>query len=41
MFAPVARLDIVLFVLAIVAKNKWHIYQMDVKSAFLNGVLNE
>eukprot|EP00253_Pinus_taeda_P004926 PITA_04926 len=28
-------------VLSIVAQNKWKVYQMDVKSAFLNGVLNE
>ena len=40
-FAPVARLDTVRFVLAIAAQNKWPIYQMDVKSAFLNGILNE
>ena len=40
-FAPVSRLDTVRFVLVIAAQNKWPIYQMDVKSAFLNGVLNE
>ena len=40
-FAPVARIDKVRIVLAIVAQKKWPIYQMDVKSAFLNGVLNE
>ena len=28
-------------VLAITAKNKWPIYQMDVKSTFLNGYLEE
>eukprot|EP00253_Pinus_taeda_P003040 PITA_03040 len=28
-------------VLSIVAQNKWKVYQMDVKSAFLNGVLME
>jgi hypothetical protein len=27
--------------LAIATQNKWHVYQMDVKSTFLNGVLNE
>ena len=27
--------------LSIVAQNKWKVYQMDVKSAFLNGVLME
>ena len=40
-FSPIARLDIVRFVLDIVAQNKFPIYQMDVKYAFLNGVLNE
>ena len=28
-------------VLSIVAQNKWKVYQMDVKSTFLNGVLME
>eukprot|EP00253_Pinus_taeda_P030765 PITA_30765 len=28
-------------VLSIATQNKWKVYQMDVKSAFLNGVLNE
>ena len=28
-------------VLAIVAQNKWPVYQMDVKSTFLNGYLEE
>ncbi|KAH9323988.1 hypothetical protein KI387_043929 [Taxus chinensis] len=40
-FAPVARLDMVRMVLAIAAQNKWPIYEMDVKSAFLNGFLEE
>ena len=40
-FAPVVRLDIARLVLAIVAKNKWPIYQLDVKSVFLNGILEE
>ena len=33
-FAPAARMDTVRTVLAIAAQNKWHVYQMDVKSAF-------
>ena len=41
MFAPVARMDTVRTVLAIAAQNKWPIYQMDIKSAFLNGYLEE
>eukprot|EP00253_Pinus_taeda_P022296 PITA_22296 len=40
-FAPVARMETVRAVSSIAAKNKWKVYQMDVKSAFLNGVLNE
>ena len=41
MFAPIARMDTVRTVLAIVAQNKWHAHQMDVKSTFLNGYLEE
>jgi hypothetical protein len=40
-FAPVARLDTVRILLAIIAQHKWKVYQMDVKSSFLNGVLIE
>eukprot|EP00253_Pinus_taeda_P035427 PITA_35427 len=40
-FAPVARMETVRTVLSIAAKHKWKIYQMDVKSAFPNGVLKE
>eukprot|EP00253_Pinus_taeda_P013960 PITA_13960 len=40
-FAPVARTETVRAVLSIAAQNKWKVYQMDVKSAFLNGVLKE
>ena len=38
-FAPVARMDTVRIVLVIVAPKKWPIYQIDVKSAFLNGYM--
>ena len=34
-------MDIVRTVLAIVAQNKWPVYQMDVKLTFLNGYLEE
>ena len=40
-FALVARMEIVRTMLSIVAQHKWKVYQMDVKSAFLNGVLKE
>eukprot|EP00253_Pinus_taeda_P023909 PITA_23909 len=40
-FAPVARMKTARTVLSIAAQHKWKIYQMDVKSAFLNGVLKE
>ena len=40
-FAPVAHMDTVGKVLAIATQNKWHVYQMDVKSTFLNGYIDE
>ncbi|CAM8953275.1 unnamed protein product [Rhodiola kirilowii] len=40
-FAPVARVDTIRLLTAIAAQNQWKIYQMDVKSAFLNGYLEE
>ncbi|CAL9028710.1 unnamed protein product [Prunus brigantina] len=40
-FAPVARLESVRLLLAIACHLKFKLYQMDVKTAFLNGVLNE
>ncbi|KAL0318498.1 UNVERIFIED_CONTAM: Retrovirus-related Pol polyprotein from transposon RE2 [Sesamum angustifolium] len=40
-FAPVARLDTIRALIAIAANKKWKIYQMDVKSAFLNGYVDE
>ncbi|KAK4395665.1 Retrovirus-related Pol polyprotein from transposon RE2 [Sesamum angolense] len=40
-FAPVARLDTIRALIAIAANKKWEIYQMDVKSAFLNGYIDE
>ena len=40
-FASVARLDNIRVVLATTSQNKWKVYQMDVKLAFLNGILEE
>ncbi|KAL0376010.1 UNVERIFIED_CONTAM: Retrovirus-related Pol polyprotein from transposon TNT 1-94 [Sesamum calycinum] len=40
-FAPVARLDTIRALIAIAANKKWKIYQMDVKSAFLNGYIDQ
>ena len=40
-FSPISRMDRVITVLAIAPQNKWHVYQMDVKSKFLNGYIEE
>ena len=40
-FSPVARLEGVKTLLAYVAHKGFKVYQMDVKSAFLNGILDE
>jgi transposase InsO family protein len=40
-FAPVARWDTIQMVIALVARNSWSVFQLDVKSAFLHGELNE
>jgi hypothetical protein len=40
-FAPVARLDIIRTLIALAAQKRWKLFHMDVKSAFLNGVLKE
>jgi hypothetical protein len=39
--APVARLEAIRFLLAFAAHHDFKLYQMDVKSAFLNGPLSE
>ena len=40
-FAPVARLETVRLIISLAAQKSWRIHQMDVKSAFLNGDLEE
>ena len=41
MFALVAKLDTIRLVLSMAAQNSWSIHQLDVKSAFLHGELEE
>ena len=40
-FAPDARLKTIRLIIVIVAQHKWRIYQMNVKSTFLKGILEE
>nr|GEX01244.1 reverse transcriptase [Tanacetum cinerariifolium] len=40
-FAPVARLETIRMIITVAAQHKWKIHQMDVKSAFLSGLLAE
>ena len=40
-FSPIARLDTIRLLLALAAQKGWIIHRMDVKSAFLNGHLEE
>ena len=40
-FAPIARYTSIISVLSLAAVIKWKIHQMDVKTAFLNGVVEE
>ena len=34
--APIAHLETIYLLISLAAQNKWRIYQMDVKSSFLN-----
>jgi len=40
-FAPVARLEVVRLLLAFACMSGFKLFQMDVKSVFLNGIINE
>ena len=40
-FTLLARLDTIRFLIAIATQRGWRVYQLDVKSAFLNGILKE
>lgn len=40
-FAPVARQDTIRLMVSLAAQNSWPIFQLDVKSAFINGELLE
>ncbi|KAK2404192.1 putative mitochondrial protein [Trifolium repens] len=40
-FAPVTRMETIRLVTAIANLNDWNMYQLDVKSAFLNGPIEE
>jgi hypothetical protein len=40
-FAPVAHLEAISILLAFVASTRFKLYQMDAKSSFLNGVIQE
>jgi hypothetical protein len=40
-FTPVARHDTIRLLLALVGQKGWSVYHLDVKSAFLNGILLE
>jgi hypothetical protein len=40
-FAHVARLEAIRIILAFIASKELKLYQMDVKSSFLNGVIQE
>ena len=40
-FAPVAKMDSIRLVLAIVTSKHWEVHHMDVKSGFLYGDIHE
>ena len=40
-FTPVARMKIIRIVLALIAQVEMQVFQLDVKSSFLNGKIQE
>jgi hypothetical protein len=40
-FAPVAKYTSIITIIALATKMKWKLHRMDVKTAFLNGVIEE
>ena len=40
-FAPVARYTSIRTIIALASKKKWKLHQMDVKTSFLNGLIEE
>jgi hypothetical protein len=38
-FAPITRLEVIRILLCFAASNGFKLYEIDVKSAFLNGVI--
>ena len=40
-FVPVARYTSIITIMALASMMNWNLYQMDVKMAFLNGVIEE
>jgi hypothetical protein len=40
-FSPVSRYTLIRTIIALAAKMKWKLHQMDVKTTFLNGVIEE
>lgn len=40
-FAPVTRIETIRLLLALAAKENWEVHHLDVKTAFLNGEINE
>ena len=40
-YAPVARFDSIRILIAIAAQLNWNLNHLDIKSAFLNGVIKE